>query len=293
MNTQARNRTVEKIYEDFTQSELDDAYNNIAACPDYERLGKERAGRAAWIDTADWRFRNISYGSGPRQTLELILPPLRPQSRLAPLLVFVHGGYWQGGSTAGYRFLAQHWSEAGVAVALVEYTVAPHGSIGQMSAEVRMALDWLSANAADYGVDGKSICLTGHSAGGHLTVLAMDHPSVACGLASSGIYELAPIRLTFANRKLQLTEDDVQAYSPARHIAPGTKPLLIAVGDNELPEMHRQSEEYALLCRAVQPMTSYMSLAGHDHFSIVEELAHPSGILYQAAHRMMKLSSAA
>jgi arylformamidase len=282
---------VEKIYKDFTQSELDVAYNNVAACPSYESLGRERAGRAAWIDPADWRFQNISYGGGARQTLELILPPLRPQSRLAPLLVFVHGGYWQGGSTAGYRFLAQHWSEAGVAVALIEYTVAPDAAIGQMSAEVRMALDWLSSNAADYGVDGKSICLTGHSAGGHLTVLSMDHASVKCGLAFSGIYELAPVRLTFANRKLQLTEDDVHAYSPARHVVPGIKPLLIAAGANELPEMRRQSEEYALLCRAVQPMTSYMSLAGHDHFSIVEELADPSGILYQAAHRMMKLSS--
>jgi arylformamidase len=282
-------RIVEKIYRGFTRSELDAAYNNPAACPSYASLGQERTRLGAWVHDIGPRFHQIPYGVGARQTLDLVLPDVAPASGLAPLLVYLHGGYWQGGSTAAYRFLAQSWSNAGVAVALIEYTVAPAGRMAQMSEEVRTALSWLSANAQHHGVDGNAICLTGHSAGGHLTALGMAHPAVKSGVAISGLFDLEPISLCYLNEKLQLTQDDIQSYSPLRHIVQSSKPLVVAVGANELPELRRQSMEYAAACSALQCEVSHLSLAGHDHFSVVDELAYPSGELYRQARTMMGL----
>jgi hypothetical protein len=99
------------------------------------------------------------------------------------------------------------------------------------------------------------------------------------GLAISGIYDLEPIRLCYLNAKLRLHADEARRLSPLLHLPPGSKPLIVAYGGDELAELQRQSETYAgARARAGLP-GRLVRLAGHNHFTILEELANPDGAL--------------
>src|SRR3989442_550911 len=117
----------------------------------------------------------------------------------------------------------------------------------------------------------------GPPAGGHLTAMAMDGGRVAGGIAISGIYDLAPIRLNYLNEKLGLDEAEAARNSPILHLPAGASPLVVTVGLGELPELIRQSEEYARTWQQHGLSGEYLPLARHDHFSILEELARPTG----------------
>ena len=101
----------------------------------------------------------------------------------------------------------------------------------------------------------------------------MSHPAVKAGLAISGIYDLEPMRLCYINDKLRLDEAEQQRNSPMS-LPAVKKPLVVAYGKAELPELQRQSEDYAKKAKA-----RVLGLAGHDHFTILEELASPDGAL--------------
>jgi len=181
-----------------------------------------------------------------------------------------------------YAFFAEALGPAGVHLAVIEYTLAPAARLDQIVAEVRAATSWLIDHAAELGGDPRRVFVAGHSAGGHLTAMAMDGARVAGGLAISGIYELEPVRLNYLNDKLGLDEAEAARNSPIRHLPATSSPLVVSVGLGELPELIRQSEDYwAAWHRAGLP-GRYLPLPGHDHFSILEELATPSGRLLAA-----------
>ena len=105
-------------------------------------------------------------------------------------------------------------------------------------------------------------------------------------MAISGLYELEPCRLNYVNDKLKLTRDEQLALSPIRHLPASSPPLAIAFGTGELPEMQRQSRDYAAARHAAKLPTQELPLAGHDHYSILEELARPDGALTQCLVEM-------
>jgi acetyl esterase/lipase len=80
------------------------------------------------------------------------------------------------------------------------YTLAPDASLTEIVAEINAALDWLAANGAAHGINGK-VVLSGWSAGGHLTAQCLGHTRVGAGMAVSGVFELGPIRDTYSTRK--------------------------------------------------------------------------------------------
>src|SRR3989442_127627 len=113
----------------------------------------------------------------------------------------------------------------------------------------------------------------GPPAGGHLTAMAMDGGRVAGSIAISGIYDLEPIRLNYLNEKLRLDEAEAARNSPILHLPSGASPLVVTVGLGELPELIRQSEEYARAWQQHGLSGEYLPLARHDHFSIREQPA--------------------
>jgi arylformamidase len=147
-----------------------------------------------------------------------------------------------------------------------------------MLAEVRQALRWLVAKAQALGFDEKRIVLAGHSAGAQLLCMAMDEVRARAGIAISGLYDLEPIRLCYLNDKLRLTPACVKLFSPASHVRAGGPRLIVTVGAGELPELVRQSADYAAACG---DRAQYLPLAGHDHFSVLDELAAFEGRLCQ------------
>jgi len=128
--------------------------------------------------------------------------------------------------------LARGWSAA-----LPGYTLAPAATLTQIVGELRRALDWLAAQGGAQGITGPVI-ISGWSAGGHLAALLLDHPSVRAGLAISGVYELGPIRDTYLNERLKLTEDEVATLSPLRLLGVN-KALAITYGTADSDEVAR------------------------------------------------------
>lgn len=251
---------------------LDAAYNNRAAVPLFGAISEERRSRSERLRRTLAFETDLRYGDKPRQRLDFF-----PALAGAPTLAFIHGGYWQSNDKEPSTFLVEGPLARGFSVALVEYTLAPEATLDEIVAEIRAALDWLAASGK-----ASRIYVAGHSAGGHLAAMMLGHPSVAGVLAISGLYDLEPIRLCYLNEKLRLSGDAVTRNSPSRHIPERAPALAIAVGAGELPELVRQSAEYAQALRAAGLSARYLPLAGHDHFTVLDELARPDGALCEA-----------
>jgi arylformamidase len=178
-----------------------------------------------------------------------------------------------------FRFLAAGPLAHGINVANIGYTLAPEATLHEIVAEIGSAIEWAAANLGRYGADTRHLYIGGWSAGGHLTAMSLAHPAVSGGLAISGIFDLEPIRLSFLNDKLGLAASDVERLSPVASLRNTSAPLTIVYGGGELPELQRQSREYAAARAAVGLAGKVVALPGHNHFTILEELAKPDGAL--------------
>lgn len=257
---------------------LDAAYNNRAAVRDYPAISAQRQKRSNEVRAVRPFRADLAYGAGERERLDFF-PAVAAN---APMLAFIHGGYWQSNDKDASSFLVEGPLARGFAVALIEYTLAPDASIDQIVAEVRRAADWLAAHAAELGTNRERLYISGHSAGGHLSATLLDHPSVAGVLAISGLFDLEPIRLCYLNDKLRLTPESAARNSPLLHIPQRAVPSVVAVGAAELPELVRQSSQYAAALAKRSLPAHYLPLADLDHFSVLEELANPEGALCAA-----------
>jgi arylformamidase len=268
------------LYRGMDRAALDAAYNNTAAVGQAARdryVGGWTARSDALRGTPGARL-DIAYGRGGRERLD-VFPCGRPG---APTLVYIHGGYWQMNDKEPYVFLGESLLPAGFNLALVEYTLAPAARMDQIVAEVRASVAWVIDHAKEIGGDPARVFVSGHSAGGHLTAMAMTDARVAGGLAISGLYDLEPIRLNYLNEKLRLDPDEAKRNSPVLHLPERAAPLVVTVGLGELPELIRQSKEYAEAWQERGLPGRYLPVDGHDHFSILEELARPDGRLFAA-----------
>jgi acetyl esterase/lipase len=202
----------------------------------------------------------------------------------APCLVFIHGGYWQNNSREGFACVIEGALAKGWSAALPGYTLCPHTTLTGIVAEIDQGLTWLAEHGPAHGIAGP-IIVSGWSAGGHLAAEALAHPAVKAGLAISGIYELAPLRDTYLNTALQLTDSELQTLSPIRQ-TPSRKTLAIAYGTGELPEMHRQSRDFHAMRAAAHCPGWLIPISGANHFLTLHPLQDPSGELMKVAEAL-------
>jgi arylformamidase len=268
------------MYRGMDKAALDAAYNNTTAVgiPKRDQYVAGWSARSDAVRKARGGKIDLRYGGEPRQRLDFFACGTPG----APTLAYIHGGYWQFNDKEPYAFFGETLLPAGFNLALLEYTLAPAARMDQIVAEVRAAVAWVIDHAAELGGDPRRVFVAGHSAGGHLTGAAMSDGRVAGGLAISGIYDLEPIRLNYLNDKLGLDADEAARNSPILHLPSSAAPLVVSVGLDELPELIRQSEEYWAAWHGKGLPGQYVPLPGHEHFSILEELAQPSGRLLAA-----------
>lgn len=263
------------VYRHMDQAALDAGYNNSTAVANSGAMMDAFTARSAMLRQAPHCHSDLPYGPAPRNRIDYLAA-----DRPGPVLIFVHGGYWQMRAKENFTFLAEGPLAHGIHVALPGYTLAPDISLTGIVDEIRAAIRWVADNAARFGGDPQRIYLSGWSAGGHLTAMALDEPAVRGGLAISGIYDLEPIRLSYLNAKLKLDSSEVARMSPMAHLtAPGTRPLMVTCGAAELPELQRQSAEFARAREAAGLPGRFAPLPDHNHFTILEELAHPQGAI--------------
>ncbi len=264
-----------KTYRGMDRATLDAAYNNRAAVADSGAWLQRWCERSALVRADGTALLGVRYGLAPRAVFDYF-----PCGRSgAPLFVFIHGGYWQTNDKTMFAFIADGPRSVGMNVATIGYTLAPDVSLSEIVEEVRAAVTYLSARAAGLGFDPNRIIVGGWSAGGHLAAMLVDHRAVMAVLAISGIFDLEPIALCYVNDAIHLSQDDITRLSPARRPHPGCKPISIACGGGELPELQRQSIEFAALCKTKEPATRLVRLDAHHHFSILDELGSVDGAL--------------
>ena len=250
---------------------LDAAYNNGAAVKNSAQIVADWQKRSARIREKHPDGLDLRYGPSPRNRIDFF-----EAKKDAPLLVFIHGGYWQMREKETFTFLVPGPLAHGISVAMVGYTLAPEKRMDAIVGEIRAAIKYLDSR-------GNRMIVSGWSAGGHLGAMALQIPSVNAGLLISGLYDLEPIRHCYVNDKLRLDRLEAERNSPISMPA-YSEPVTIAYGANELPELCRQSEAYAKKVKHAK----LLRLPNHDHFTILEELASPEGALTQELLGLVK-----
>jgi arylformamidase len=251
-------------------------YNNRARVPEYPEIAERWSMLAAAYRLAANTEFNQAYGSHPRQRYDLF----HAGAADAPLVVYIHGGYWQRGDRKDYSFVARELNAAGVTVAIPSYTLCPAASVMEIGDEIQACL------AALWRKTGKRPTVIGHSAGGHLTAEMMARswgafagvPAdlVRSGYAISGVFDLSPLIGTSLNDALHLSKGTARAASPLfRPPSPKGRRLVAAVGGEESGEFLRQSREIAEGWGKVGIDATCEVISGANHFTIVDELIRP------------------
>ena len=274
---------------------LEREYNARATVPDIDAtLRAYRDGSTPMYQRLPHR-RGLRYGPGADETLDLFPVPGRPD---APLFVFIHGGYWRALCRDDSVFMAQNLTSLGVAVAALDYSLAPAAHLSLMVDQCRRAVAWLHARGTDLGVDPRRMLVSGSSAGAHLaamvlasgwqTGLGVPDDVVPVGVLVSGLYDLAPLRHTLAQSWLRLSEPDVQELSPQQHLPDPERRLHVVAAQRDTGEFKRQSRDYASACEAIGcPMTFY-EVEERNHFDVILDWTRPDSQLTRSVLHLLQ-----
>ena len=211
---------------------------------------------------------------GPRERNRIDFLKVRDKG---PTLLFIHGGYWQTRAKEVFTVVAEGPMAHGINVALIGYTLAPDATLDQIVAEIHAGIGFLAAQLPALGGDSSGIVVSGWSAGGHLTSMALSHPQVRAGMAISGIYDLEPIRASYLNEKLGLDEAMSRRNSPMMQAGGTAKPLSLVAGAAELPLLRRQTADFAGHRARYGLPVACEEIPGANHFTIMNEMISPSG----------------
>jgi arylformamidase len=252
--------------------DLNAQYNNRALVPDHADV------ISGWQRDAE-SFRQkangvlgISYGAHERHAYDLFGEP----SGDAPVVVFVHGGYWQALDRSFFSHMAQGPGAHGLAVAVPSYRLAPEVGVGDIIDDVRACCLNL------WQAHGRKLVVVGHSAGGHLAACMMATDWTAHGAPSdlvvsamglSGLYDLRPLMATYVNDALKLDEEAARTASPLGWPVPTHGRFEAWVGGDESREYHRQSETLAATWSGAGMDCNWQKVPGDNHFTVVRHLA--------------------
>lgn len=299
MTTESETRegsgTGSAVFLDYDQAALDRQLNLRARWPEHPAFFERWARESAAVRADLGGQIDLAYGAAPEETLDLF--PV-PGGRPAPLLAFIHGGYWQALDKSDYSYLAPAFHDCGAAFASLNYGLAPGTSLGAMIDQIRLALVWLYRHADAYNIDRGRLVVAGHSAGGHLAAMALstdwstlseDLPGqlLAGGCSISGVYDLEPVRLSYHNEILGIPADDAPGWSPLKRLPSSAPPLIMAVGAEETDEFLRQHRAYATAWRDRGLPLEDVPLPDRHHFNAVDALGEPDHPLYVAVQQML------
>jgi len=268
---------------------LDAEYDQRTRHPDHVEIGARWETASSLVQRLEsWR-RDVRYGAGDGETIDIYPTP----HANAPVLVFIHGGYWRSSDKSLHGFLAPAFNADGALVMIPNYALCPAVGIEHIALQLARCLAWVHRHAAIYGGDPSRIVVAGHSAGGHLAAMllscrwkdvdaALPPQLVSGALAISGLFDLEPLRLApFIRDDIRLTPAGVKRLSPAFFPRP-RKPLYTAVGGEETSELKRQA---GLIRDQWGPTSVPVSetIPNANHFTILHNLADPNGRLHRHA----------
>jgi arylformamidase len=273
---------------------LDGQYNNRLRVPHFmEHVLQWQADSKQVRQSAPCHL-DVAYGNAPSEKLDIF----HPQSKNAPVVIFIHGGYWRSLDKADHSFVAPAFTGEGACVVVPNYALAPSVTMEQLVMQLVQSVAWVYSNIARYGGDPSRMTVIGHSAGGHLAamMLACIWPKVARdlpkqvvrnALSLSGLHDLAPIMHSpYLQGDLRLTAAQVKRCSPAYFPAPAGE-LVALCGGDESDEFLRQN---ALIEQAwgKRCVIACETAPGCHHFSVLEALCTPGTRAHALAMQLVR-----
>ena len=271
------------VHGEFTQTELDEQYNNRIRFPDYpEQFEKWRSWSQRTRQTLPCVL-DVAVGESEFQRIDIFPAESGP----SPIYVFIKGGYWYSLDKSEYSYIAEGMRPHGLTTVTLNFGLAPEHNMDTIVTHCRSAMIWLWHNAEEIGADRNRIHVGGHSAGGHLAMnlLGTDWPVFdpdipvdlvkgACSIG--GLHDLEPISKSFLNEKLRLTDEQVSRYSPVSLEYASPAHLLLVAAIDESPELHRQSRIMQTRWQSLGYPSELLVPEDVDHFSVVNDLRFPN-----------------
>ena len=247
--------------------------------------------------------RNVGYGDKSAETYDVLLPEV-PGDRMAPVLLFIHGGYWQWLDKDHYAFSLEPIRKAGAVVVNLNYTLCPENDIPGIVEQVRRACGHVYRTISDHHGDPDNIHVTGHSAGGHLTSMiavtdwldfGADLPAdlIKSIIPSSGIFDMENIRRTPQLQDgLKLTEDTAREHSPIYLDPSHDMPVSIVVGANESKGFIQESRNFYEAWKSKVTNIRYLEVPDVHHFSLIDAMENPGDPFTSLILKNLQLTTA-
>jgi arylformamidase len=290
------------VWRDMDQDALDNAYDQLVYAPNRDIiLGRIAAASNRARENLGVPER-IAYGGSEHERADFFRAKIAAKRNEggAPINVFVHGGAWRVGNAADNALFAEPLVNAGAHAFILDFINVDQGdgSIMPMHRQVSGALAFIWNNAERFGGDRDRFYVSAASSGAHLAACALSRgwreqklPADFCkgALLVSGMYDLAPVRLSKRSAYVKFTDEMENDLSPQRHIDGIKTPLVLVHGSGDTPEFQRQTGDFfAALKKAGKPAEHFVA-EGYNHFELIETIANPYGPVGRARLKQMGL----
>jgi arylformamidase len=286
------------VWRDMDQQDLDAAYDQSVYAPNIQTVLKRCVRNSELVRERLGVPKRLAYGPTPVEGLDVFTT----KAPNAPVNVFVHGGAWRSGLAKDYHYPAELFVNAGANLAVIDFNnvIETGGDLLVMADQVRRAVAFVYRNARSFGADPERLYISGHSSGGHWAgvLLTTDWQNdfglpptfIKGGVSASGMYDLAPVRLSQRSSYVKFTDEVEGKLSAQRHLDKLVAPVHVVYGTNETPEFQHQNRDFVAAVKATGKPVALSVMEGYNHFEVMEQLANPYSLFGRAVLAQMGLT---
>lgn len=223
----------------------------------------------------------LSYGSDPRQRLDIYAPRTAGAGE-RPVVVFFYGGSWNSGTRSGYAFVGRALAAQGFVVVIPDYRLVPAIRYPAFVEDGAAAVRWTKGHIAEFGGDPARLVLMGHSAGAYIAAmlavddrwLGRDRQAVRGLVGLAGPYDFAPFDMD-VSRAAFGGWPHPEETQPVRWAGAGDPPALLLVGGEDTTVQPRNSEALAAGLRAGGVPVTLRAYPKLGHIGMILSVARP------------------